>query len=451
MNQNAGEALLVSEGSEEVFSISSDALMAGELDAPAGSARLRSCAGAGGAFALAEAEDTGPDPESAEQVRAAREDAARRRRAALTEKGHAEPRGEVMPEEEESPLSRVARVVMPMGRLSRRVVAGLALVGGIGAMLLMGMGSDQHRAPRTISATAGSAPEQNGEPGSISAGETIAHDETLRSTQDDRYRSRQPLFSNRVEVVEEGSTVAANHAVPAVTAPNSATPPAVKEPTPEGPGRERGRYAVVMRAGEARERGAASGTQEVENGEAKAGETAARGLRAGTRIPMTLLEPLQSGMATTVEARVDTDVRDGEGLVLERGTKLMLPFPGTQTNGRMPCGSDPVTVRLADGRNLVFVAVVKGPDLLSGLPGKVTRTGSGSRLTKVARGMGQAAGGAARAVIGRTTGGYGVYSGNIAIEDAAAERYERAPKEVVTVPAGLHFTLILREAAYISK
>src|SRR6516162_3489361 len=208
MKRNGGEALSLSEGSEEGSFICSDAAPPGDPFSHSDFLGLTSREEAGGALSVVEAQDAGPDPESAEQVRAAREDAARQRRAELSEKGQVELLGEVMPEEE-SPLSRVARVVMPMGRLSRRVVAVLALLGGVGAMLLLGMGSDQRRATRTVAAMAGSMREEDGERGIISAGETIAHDETLRSTQDDRYRSRQTVFSSQPELVDEGRTVGA--------------------------------------------------------------------------------------------------------------------------------------------------------------------------------------------------------------------------------------------------
>lgn len=173
-------------------------------------------------------------------------------------------------------------------------------------------------------------------------------------------------------------------------------------------------------------------------------------LPAGTRIPMTLLEPLQSGIETTANARVDAEVRDAKGAVLlKAGTIITIPFLAAHANGRMMNAADEaIEVPSAAGAPLVLTGAVKGTDGLVGLPGRVTKSGQGNTIGRFVRG-------AAR--IGVRQVGSVMPSGGVAddiereaggvtdINSAVADRYgvRGGQREVVNVPASVRFTFVV--------
>lgn len=177
-------------------------------------------------------------------------------------------------------------------------------------------------------------------------------------------------------------------------------------------------------------------------------------LPQNTRIQMTLLEPLQSGMSATADARVDADVRSTKGEILLRaGSTVSIPFLPIHTNGRMSAAATEIRVPLSDGRTLAMRGSVKGQDGLMGLPGKITKKGTGSTLGRVARGVARAGVQTGQRVLGQSVGSVGIDTNEIGIDDAVAERYgstyaygyDRAPKEVVDVPSGIRFQFIVAQ------
>jgi hypothetical protein len=193
---------------------------------------------------------------------------------------------------------------------------------------------------------------------------------------------------------------------------------------------------------------AARGT---ERPDARARKQEAGGMRlpAGTRIPMTLLEPLQSGIETTASARVDAEVRDGKGEVMLRaGTIITIPFLAAHSNGRMMNAGEEVDVKTASGATLVLTGAVKGTDGLVGIPGRVTKSGQGNTIGRVLRGVTRIGIRQAGTVLpgGGVAGDIESETGDIMdINGAVAGRYgvRGGQREVVNIPAGVRFTFVV--------
>lgn len=173
-------------------------------------------------------------------------------------------------------------------------------------------------------------------------------------------------------------------------------------------------------------------------------------LAPGTRISMTLLEPLQSGIATTAQARVDAEVKGSNGETLLRpGTIISIPFMALHANGRMmnELGEE-IEIKTAAGGALILKGSVKGADGLVGIPGHLTKTGTGSTIGKIARGAARAGMSSVRMVAGSQAGISDIEreAGEITgLEDAVYGRYgsPRAQKEVVNIQAGVRFTFVI--------
>ena len=111
-----------------------------------------------------------------------------------------------------------------------------------------------------------------------------------------------------------------------------------------------------------------------------------------TRIELSLNEPLRSGIATSVESRVLTDVRDAQGkVVIPAGSTAVLPFLAYEVNGRMISnGSESALFITPAGQQINLRGTVKGPDGFVGLTGKVKKIGGRSTAGRILSGIARA-------------------------------------------------------------
>lgn len=156
---------------------------------------------------------------------------------------------------------------------------------------------------------------------------------------------------------------------------------------------------------------------------------------SGTIISMAVVKSVRSAYATTVPARVTTDVRDKSGQIfITSGTIVLVPLGSPDDTGRFSSehGSS-VWITLADGAEIPLKVSVQGADGSSGLAGKRKKPGW---LGKIIRGVGEA--GAALGQEFETTRGAAQ-----ALEEALPDRTEGGGI-VAEIKAGTRFTLLVR-------
>jgi hypothetical protein len=159
----------------------------------------------------------------------------------------------------------------------------------------------------------------------------------------------------------------------------------------------------------------------------------------GLRLPMQLIEPLRSGIPTTVSAVVIADVKDATGkTIVPKGSRAQLPFLSFEVQGRVSndISSNSIIV-LPNNQKLVIKGTVKGTDGFAGLKGKVRQQSKGNILARTGRAVGRVG---AR-IIGIQTGGVGGFVVEDAINESVNTSLPFIPSErVVEVMAGTPFT-----------
>lgn len=159
-------------------------------------------------------------------------------------------------------------------------------------------------------------------------------------------------------------------------------------------------FAVKMRAAEEKpEQVARRGKEEELAGPTK---EEAKTLPKGLRIPMMLLEPVRTGIATSVTAQVTENVLDTKGnVIVPVGSMAVIPFLPNEVNGRAlnnPGGNAMIT--LPDGSTAVMRGQIKAIDGFAGLPGKFTKLNGKSFLAKMGGAIAKVGGN----IAGRTAG-----------------------------------------------
>lgn len=379
---------------------------------------------------------------------------------------------------------RIANLLRPGGRVNRRMIAIIAIAALATFILLF----TTTRQPVTQS-LAPTGPSQSVDVNASSPIRVNPSENTLRSPEfvgtqtspeeDSRAAARalgmEPMpesntsvaAANRTDVLSVTNPRGTAPGYPASTQPSIPVPDAASSIASLNPSSQN--YSVALRGAKtapvAQMSGVVQGFGSKEQSTPSsdsAGATAAEAtnkqsanvirLPQNTRIQMTLLEPLQSGIAGTADARIDADVRSATGEILLRaGSTVSIPFLPIHTNGRMSAASSEIKVALSDGRTLAMRGSVKGQDGLMGLPGKITKKGTGSTIGRVARGVARAGVQTGQRVLGQSVGSVGIDTNEIGIDDAVADRYgspygyDRAPKEIVDVPSGIRFQFIVAQ------
>lgn len=171
-------------------------------------------------------------------------------------------------------------------------------------------------------------------------------------------------------------------------------------------------------------------------------------LSKGTRIPMELVDPFQSGISAMVRAQTTAEIKLPSGRVIPRGAEVYLPMlelavPSPNQKGRVVVDPRPGEgqggfITLRESEQIPLKGTAYGEDRLAGLPGKRHKVSGGQRFGALKRVMGRAAAQAAGQYSPIPTGGieYDLMSD--------AYRYEPISSQyVVNVEAGIKFTFVV--------
>ena len=114
--------------------------------------------------------------------------------------------------------------------------------------------------------------------------------------------------------------------------------------------------------------------------------TSSSPLPAGTEIPMRLLRPAASGLASFVKVAVTSPVRDAAGrIVIPAGTEGRLPFAADEFHGRLTLNTSRRGVLIVSGRAVTVEGSVLGADGRPGIRGEIKGGRGGPNL--VTRGL----------------------------------------------------------------
>jgi hypothetical protein len=214
-------------------------------------------------------------------------------------------------------------------------------------------------------------------------------------------------------------------------------------------------FALVLRAGERAERETQIAEKEAERQKglqklaARSSSTQSAsgakdiGILPRARIELTLSEPLRSGIATIVEARVVSDVRDGQGkVIIPVGSTAAIPFLASEVNGRViNNGSDAALFITPAGQQISLRGVVKGSDGFAGLTGKIKKVGGRSAASRIFTGIARSGTRAAADVAGDVSSD-AESEINRAAYDYRFPQFERSNR-IVEVASGTRFTFIV--------
>jgi hypothetical protein len=346
--------------------------------------------------------------------------------------------------------SRVADIIRPNGHWNKRLIFGA--LGAVLVFVMFGLGGSSK-----------SKKQEESKP------------QPAKTLKDTRDRTDQLMQFSGAEEQTLGTPRAPANTVelPKEEAPEpiASTEPApggsrVKSVSPATPAKPEGQpkeendrvdeeFALVLRAGERVERETRIAEKEAERQKglqrpaAGSSSTASTsnakdiGILPRARIELTLTEPLRSGIATSVEARVVSDVRDGQGkVVIPAGSTAAIPFLASEVNGRViNNGSEASLFITPAGQQVSLRGVVKGSDGFAGLTGKVKKVGGRSAASRIFTGIARAGTRAAADVAGDISSD-AESEINRASYDYRFPQFERTNR-IVEVSSGTRFTFIV--------
>jgi hypothetical protein len=293
--------------------------------------------------------------------------------------------------------SRLEEIFRPNGHWNKRLIFGVLGALLVFAMFGLGGGSKSQKQTESKTQPAKTLKEPQERAGSVMQ-YSGAEEQTLGTP---------GSTANRAVIPSEGeaTTTTSQHETPApLRAPLPAATPAAPtraEPSEkEKPEPTEEEFAMVLRAGEKAERDERAAEKEAERLKSlqkNSGSTNSKaatvvkdtGVLPRTRIELSLTEPLRSGIATSVEARVLSDVRDGQGtVILPAGSTAVLPFLAYEMNGRMVSNSNESALFITPtGQQITLRGIVKGIDGFVGLTGKVKKIGGRSTAGRIIGGI----------------------------------------------------------------
>ena len=167
------------------------------------------------------------------------------------------------------------------------------------------------------------------------------------------------------------------------------------------------------------------------------------GILPRTRVELTLSEPLRSGIATSVEARVVADVRDAQGkVVLPAGSTAVVPFLAYEVNGRvLNSRNEAVLFITPAGKQVSLRGVVKAADGFAGLTGKVRKIGGRSAANRIFTGIARVGARNAADAVGDVSS-EAEDEVNRATYEYRSPQFERTGR-IVEVASGTRFTFVV--------
>lgn len=346
--------------------------------------------------------------------------------------------------------SRLVEVLRPNGHWNKRLIFGA--LGAVLVFVMFGLGGSSKSQKKE---------ESKSQPAKTLKDSRERTDQLMQFSGAEEQTLGTPRASaNTVELSKEETPepIASTEPVPdgsRVKSVSPATPAKPESQTKEENDRVDEEFALVLRAGERVERETRIAEKEAERQKGLQKPAAASnstpstsnakdiGILPRARIELTLSEPLRSGIATSVEARVVSDVRDGQGkVVIPAGSTAAIPFLASEVNGRVINNSSEAALFITPaGQQISLRGVVKGSDGFAGLTGKVKKIGGRSAASRIFTGIARAGTRAAADIAGDVSS-EAESEINRASYDYRFPQFERTNR-IVEVSSGTRFTFIV--------
>lgn len=208
--------------------------------------------------------------------------------------------------------------------------------------------------------------------------------------------------------------------------------------TPLGVETDEQRFHTVMRAGQNRSRTAEITPVGANNALGTEMPAGGAPLPRGTRVELLLEDPIRSGIATAVTAKVRKGVVNKRGeTIIPKDSMVIVSFSAEVANGRVfnDKGAK-IQIVTQDGRNYEVAGMVKDAQGFAGLTGKITKVGGRSMLGKI--------GGVLGRVGGALPGGQIIAGTQQSIEGMSDNGgYVTNATQIVEIPRGTSFLLIV--------
>ena len=353
--------------------------------------------------------------------------------------------------------SRILQIIRPNGHWNKRLIYGV--LGAVLIFVILGLGGGsrnkkagetQPRPARTLKDSQDRAESamQFSTAQEQTLGTPAAPPQQTSSDQADSVEATPPVEQR--EQTQAGST-------PGPRALQSETSQAKNddaEPADD-------QFAIVLRQGERTERETAADRKEAQrqaaaqkrkggadqsstqNSASKPVSGEELGILPRTRIDLTLSEPLRSGIATSVEARVIADVRDAQGnVVIPAGSTAVVPFLAYEVNGRVLNSRNESALFITPaGKQVSLRGVVKAEDGFAGLTGKVKKIGGRSTASRIFGGIARVGARSAADAVGDVSP-EAEDEVNRATYDYRSPQFERTGR-IVEVTSGTRFTFVV--------
>lgn len=161
-------------------------------------------------------------------------------------------------------------------------------------------------------------------------------------------------------------------------------------------------------------------------------------LPKGTRLELILEEPIRSGIATAVTAKLKKGITNKRGeTIIPKDSSIVVQISPEVANGRVFNEREaPIQIVTPDGRSFEIVGQVKDAQGFAGLTGKVTKVGGRSALGKITGAVGR--------VGGMLPGGRIVTGTQQGIESMSNNGgYVTNAAVIVEIPRGTSFMVII--------
>lgn len=195
------------------------------------------------------------------------------------------------------------------------------------------------------------------------------------------------------------------------------------------------RFKTVLRAGQGNKRGDTPNAEQVNNAAAEMQNNS--DLPKGSRLELLLEEPIRSGIATAVTARLKKGIVNKKGeTIIPKDSMVVVQFSAEVANGRVfNEKQSPIQIVTPDGRNFAVSGIVKDAQGFAGLTGKITKVGGRSAISKI--------GGVLGRVGNVLPGGQIITGAQQGIDGATSSDYVTNATQIVEIPRGTSFMVIV--------
>ena len=347
--------------------------------------------------------------------------------------------------------SRLEEIFRPNGHWNKRLIFGVLGALLVFAMFGVGGGSKSQKQTESKTQPAKTLKDPQERTGSVMQ-YSGAEEQTLGTPGATANHAVKPSDGETSTTSSQQEPPPAPLRAPLPTA-TPVVPPKTESSEKEKPEPVDEEFALVLRAGEKAERDERVAEKEAERLKSlqrSSSSTSSKpatvvkdsGVLPRTRVELSLNEPLRSGIATSVEARVLADVRDTQGaVIIPAGSMAVLPFLAYEMNGRMVSNSNESALFITPtGQQISLRGTVKGIDGFVGLTGKVKKLGGRSAAGRILGGIVRAGTRTAADAVGDVSS-EAENEINRASYDSRFPQFERSSR-IVEVASGTRFIFI---------